>query len=490
MPHRLVGKDRLAEQVILDSLFMGQKLILVRGPAGVGKSLLLKRLAYALADRNFDSDNNLVISRHRYGGEFPTEYESVTTTDFPDKDFDDDDFEHEIESIIDELEPLPSSPVPIFYSLRMDFENIGEIEKLIGNSIYSLIYPDDNSRRYSKLINAGNILKGLFSIPGSKWVLLLDALDEVFHPEQNIPKIRTWLSQFPDNVQIIITLRPGINIVEKREEIFDIDTLGKQEILDLLKLRIEVSCEEKNIPKTRMKDEFDVVINWLENNRDIYEILKLNRALLAFSELITGRWDAYKPKIDAAPIKIEAYSYFSSEDISNEKNFPVSTANDVDIPAGTIFDGEITDIEKGVFEEASYVDIEPVFPVALALRQITTTMRHEERKRKPWVPNVDQHDDNARVELERSAWYSNWDVDYVNIEELRKDNNLQYLDWNKNLGFIYSKTPYQLGFINHLYKLYSTAEYACNCEVQTEISAMNRIAAVKVRELLDDLINL
>lgn len=125
---------------LMERLKQGEKLIVLMGNAGQGKTTIVQSLAWKLAQRV-----NLEGLRDYFG------YAEISK---------------ELPAIAEDVEIVPATPVPVKMDLRRTIRDIPTFEKELLRALLGQI-PD------------GKNLDHYWRIPGSHWILLLDGLDEL-----------------------------------------------------------------------------------------------------------------------------------------------------------------------------------------------------------------------------------------------------------------------------------------------------------------------
>lgn len=158
VPPKTDQPDISAFDAVMQALDKGKRLVVITGHAGSGKTVLLHRLAYAIAQRH---NLDLLTQREYFGQLLQNEDENETIT-----------------SIEDELEVIPSFPVPVFMPLRAVFESTDELEQQLLKRLHEWTGRDDT-----------NTIHQFFKIPGSRWIILFDGIDEIRNREKFAPYV-------------------------------------------------------------------------------------------------------------------------------------------------------------------------------------------------------------------------------------------------------------------------------------------------------------
>jgi energy-coupling factor transporter ATP-binding protein EcfA2 len=426
--------DLTAFDAAMQALDAGKHLVVITGHAGSGKTVLLHRLAYALAKQH----NLEMPTQRNLFGESESEGETI-------------------QSIASDLEVVPPFPVPIFMSLREAFENIDAFERGLLSRLQDWIDKDKAKR-----------LDQFFNIPGSRWIILLDGLDELHNRENFAPYLRTWISNLPANVQVVITSRPAYAPTEPnpRNAVIGIKPLTTDDVFYLLMGRLQ-GTEWEN----RQSD----IERWFSEHADIVELLACPRALDGFVRLLTPLVPDGRISLDQDRVELSA---------QHEQSVP--TGND-QAPIIEV-DPNLVQEELLHREDLSLAE-EPLLPhLASAVRAITDFMRQEEVKRQEsWGQDTQRIADQAKGELDEVAWYSDWSAGSFDCREHRITG--ESCRWNEDIGFIHRKSHWHYHFMCDLLHHYLCAEYAWDFELKDDMvrDRMNqqRVDHPATRSVLD-----
>ena len=236
------NRDALA--VLLNLLNSNRHHIAVVGPAGSGKSVLLHALAYELAMRhNLD---NLT-------------YRKYFAQKIADEDF----------AGIDNLEVVPRHPVPVFVHLRGRFDTL-DVFKQTALAKMGLRASIDTHTDYT--------LDDYFRIPNSRWILILDALDEVQNLEKSFgPSLAQWLKLLPENVQVVISQRPVVE--HGADSVVQIAKLSTERCKALLRIKQSSLVAEHGIEESEVEKMMGNAIDLLDNHQEMHDVLFSPRAV-------------------------------------------------------------------------------------------------------------------------------------------------------------------------------------------------------------------
>ncbi len=442
MPFKSTINDADIEESVINALDEGKKVIAILGDAGSGKSVLLRRISYRLANRHLDENEQAIttVVRNGFGEASPNE-----ERDAPEN--------YEVKNIAEELEPLPKFPVPIYFPLRIDFSEIADFEKKLAHQISTILGKHKNIK-----------LERYFNIPRSQWILLLDGLDELNNPDDRCPKIGFWLNDLPANVQVILSSRPYIPIGEV-DLTLTIRHLTSKEIFDLTIQKINIEKERLfNLQDDKWElfnpDDFEdmngQIKDWYKKHTEVWPLLANHRALSAFI-LYLFNVTPNRPSIDNYKVDLVKKRTYKNELLSG--TLPVQKIKtDELLSTSEILGAELGDEKvspKRLFSEESLL-------MGEILRKITTEMREQELQRKVYQPGRVSLDDEARMQLEQVGWVSKWNTHFIDIETCKLKNcySPQSWEWNANIGFIKRHNYHLYHFICKLYQLYLAAEFS------------------------------
>jgi hypothetical protein len=245
--------DQITEKNALDALVehlkSGKQQIYLVGHAGQGKTILARALVYELATRhNLDA-----LTSQSFFGEKVLPASSVRIAD---------------------LEVFPAHPVVIFMQMRMKFENLSQFESALVRSLSP------------EFAEKWDTIRPFFRIPGSRWVIILDALDELYNREDFVPGLNGWLNQLPSNVQVVISARPyAVPHIEKKVLLSFLSDEQTRQLL-IKKLRDESrdrieSLQEQLVDLMgwdfgKIESEVDT---WLGQNPEVIDLIRTPRAI-------------------------------------------------------------------------------------------------------------------------------------------------------------------------------------------------------------------
>lgn len=456
------GKDAVTE--LIEMLSKGAKIIFVVAPAGYGKSVLLRRLAYQLA---LNANYREGISRPGFGRDFEESTDSKITT------------------VADDLEVIIKKPVPCFLSLKGAFDSIEKFEHTLLSKIKKLT----NTENY-------NTLEAFFSIPGSRWVLLLDGLDEIKNRKEFGPKLRIWAEELPGNVQVVITTRPNA-LPDNVPNIIKLSELSTSDIKEILRgklLAVDPGFAKANISK---------INEWIDATPELMTALMSLRAIDGFVKYLTG--------IDPKPFNIEIDKSSEPIDVANNVQQPLT--GDISIPKIPLSDdeliySEIEDLDwpeekkpdkngddQEKFDDEGSLDIWVPPQLAVVVQSIAKYLKDEEASRQgDWGDDPTEILDDSERDISRAAWHSDWETVEFNHHAFleRQWFSNQTFICNQDIGFIHKKDHLYSQFVCSMYQWFFSANYAHLVDLENPFSRfmeqdVNRHSTKKVMQLFKEL---
>ncbi len=438
---RAKGQDITAFDAVLQALDEKRRLIVIEGNAGEGKTVLIHRIAFALAQRhNLDQPTR----REHFG------QEDLNTND------------ETVNSVAQELEVVPAQPVPIFMALRAAFETTNDFaEQLLGHV-----------RAWTR--NPGlKALEALFEIPGSQWVILLDGVDEIRNRHEFAPCLRAWLQCLPSNVQTVLTARPPYVSFDIPGTVrVCLEPLTRDEVLYLLMGKLPGEDEIRS-----------EVERWMLQQPDLLSMLARPRALDGLVRTIVPDPAVMPVPIDRDRVEItERQTMLPSR---GKGELPIVTVH----PFSESVDADSPEQEV---EEGGWIPPQ----LALAIQSITEYMRAQEVKRRyDWGINAQQLAEQAQYALDTIAWRTDWETDIFDPMDCERQGWTSWdaLEWNEDVGFIQHETFRKYRFLCSLFHQYAIAEhgYYMSNEQQLESDLrqreLDRPSARAVIRLLNEL---
>lgn len=417
--HKIAGTGEDALDFVICALDEGKRRFVITAEAGHGKTVLLQRIAYTLAERHPEQLPNKTFAQ-------PVESEERT-----------------VAPQIADLEVVPRVPVPLFMDLRMSFTNQREFERRL-------------LRRVCEMAQQNEIesLDTLWKIPGSRWVVLLDGIDELRNAESAGETLRTWAESLPENVQVILTARPYAVGEWHGAENISLAQLTDAETLDLLRKHVQTRMLES--PERDTLEE--QVLARVAENQDLVALIRCPRALNGFLASVIDEYTPPKSQIDQDQVEAIASAPIALPEGQGPLPFaPV--------------DPNLNDTETQ--QEERQETIEPdddtrfVFTMpslAISVQQIVRHMMDEEIKRHKGFgnSNADHIAANAQNELRRIAWLTDWDSESFDCFVCKEKRWLteRRLLWNKNIGFIRTANSETYYFYCALLRHYEAAARA------------------------------
>lgn len=427
---RTNAADVNAFDAVMRFLSAGKRMVIVKGDAGSGKTVLLHRIAYALANQhNLDA----IVRREQFGQADETGLETET-----------------VASITDELEVVPSFPVPIFMTLREAFGTIEHFEQQLLVQI----------REWTGQ-NALENLSQVFGIPGAKWVILLDGIDEIRDRQSFAPYLRTWIRGLPPNVQVVVSSRPAYaEFSSSGVAEVAIEPLTQEESLYLLM---------GNLPEDKAdEDKKHQIENWILQQPDLLTMLACPRALFGLAQFLNPAKPSDQIQIDQDRIEVMETQKLSPES-SGRGAIPSLDVNPNEESDLSMI-GQVAEKDDGGHDDAGDKWIPP--QPALALQAITTYMREQEIKRRgDWGLDIRRKAEQAQVEIDETAWRTDWEANGFDSLECERQGWItkDSCVWNEDLGFIRYVYPRRYRFLCDLVHHYFCAEHAFFASGEEEI---------------------
>ncbi len=465
-----------ALDLVLDGLETKKRVVVVTGHAGAGKSVLLHALAFHLA------------SKHNLDALATRKYFAEKTTDST--------FHN-----LGDLEVIPRHPVPVFMPLRAKFESIENFE-------------DALRRQIGKLATTEYSLACLFKIPGSRWILILDALDEVHNLEDFGPGLEEWIRNLPRNVQVVISSRPVIELPDPSFHV-RLKPLDEEQTKHLLQLKLTTLEAEGSFgddAEVETQRYYNKAIALLDEHREIRELIFTPRAVDGLIQSLTG----IDPQIDLEEKPLEEPDV-QEEKIENAKSLDGSVAKistDVSSDGAKIEkpltdDDVIDDTNTEVLEDEDGDNNEPApeeernlekeeFPSFVTIFAGITEYLQEQEKERQKIAGLEPEDILSRAQSERDelAWEKDWDTDIFTWRGKWKrclsDNSLK---WNRYIGFLKPMGGDRYKFISLYFQSFCAAHYGFRGILEDYldvddifkivIAKKNHKGAAQVRDLLN-----
>lgn len=472
-------------QAILDNI-KRHKVQVIIGGRGEGKSILLHRIAYKLAEQA----SNWITQINEYG-------QSI------DKNNENDDYI--VKSIEKEIEIEAKSPIPIYFSLRTSFSSISDFENQICGLINSFL---------AKSKNTFTNLSAFTNMPGTRWLILLDGVDELRNKDVAGQELQKWLRYLPENVNVIMTSRPlSVTGIDEYYPMI-IKPLTTTQIDQLLQTRINENSVFFDVYKFADSNPFQTIKDWVISNPDIQNLLTNFRALDCFIKYLIPSNIQVKPDIDDMLPIVD----YKNEDktIIKEGKFNEPAINDLSFDdADLTYENKISLDEQKTgsnieFAEPFNTEIEDlrekfIIPeISIVLKSIIDSLENDEIHRMQGInTNTAQFARNTRNSLCRIAWNNDWDNIKFNSEIYKvreKWINDDQLYWGENVGYIQHYSNYMFyKFIDSIIRIYFAAEYAFESGLENEdvISMVdnqkrrikNETAIQKLISILNGLLN-
>ncbi len=237
--------------------------IRVSGGAGVGKSMLLRALSYALAEQ---------VVWPKSG--FPT--------------------------------PVPHGFIPLHMEVRGQYFNRDDFEAKL--------------RLLFQQKDAQFPVRNYFLIPETQWVLLLDGLDEIYSWEHVLPWLQDWVKQLPPSVRVVLSARPYIWPEKEHSPVFTIRALGPDEARQLFLARVQdlyrdaLEDEQLTLEGVALWAEQELWENLIQQNEMLLPLLTRPRSIDAVLYHLQIAKDG-----DESLLADLEFSELGSEETSTEK---------------------------------------------------------------------------------------------------------------------------------------------------------------------------
>jgi len=151
---------------------------------------------------------------------------------------------------------------------------------------------------------------------------------------------------------------------------------------------------------------------------------------------------------------------------------PPSLVGNDDAPSLTVEPNVVQEDLSSSEDSDSPDEQSPLLPrLAISVRAIATFMREEEIKRRgDWGQTARRNAERAQMELDETAWRSEWNADSFDSQECERNRWItpESCDWNEDIGFIRYKYPRRYQFMCNLLHHYLCAEYAWDFELKEE----------------------
>lgn len=399
------------------------------GKAGLGKTTLLLGLTHYLAKKlSIESIDK------PYFGYSEKQIENETT----------------VNSYISALEVVPQNFVPIYFSMREHFSNETAFKETLMKNILGIVKYNNEDE------NIG--LESVFNIPGSKWVLFLDGIDEIINREKFGPILNSWIKRLGRNVKVVIASRP--DYIDKIDNYYVVELCPLTE--ELSKNYILQSIKNREI-ENRKKKEISKRIESILNQNDILKMLNNFRAIEGFLQWVDDTYIPDKPSLDLDEVTITSPTQV--EPNTGNENIPqIDPENldliNVDITSASKFISDF-ELEEPLQNENEFVEVEDACP---AIKAVVDYMNQEEMKRnRKWGEKQDLVEE-AEIGIEKISWYEDWEKHEFNYQEYikRKIIKKHSIQWNIDVGWL-ERIPnniYWCRYYTPLIHLFFAANYA------------------------------
>lgn len=451
------GKDAL--QSVMNAIYEGKKTILIRGTAGTGKTTLLQRIAYKLS---YPIELKNEVPRNHLGeGDEKVDENSYVVTNFKQV-----------------MSNTPTSPVPIFMSLRKRFDNLSELQKHLLKVIQKIT--DKDLKHIDGLLNNETVF----------WVILLDGVDEIRNKDSAGDVLLQWIEYLPANVQVVLTSRPYAANSQLVNISFELKTLQSEDICYLIKGKIDAALLYKDNQSAEMIT---------KSKNKLFEILRTYPELLEFLDrhrAIDGFLNYYID-IPITPISTEdiPQTLVQPSEIKVQRNDgPIPIIGNDDLSSGDNFkDSEFLQEDESLISNTEENGQEDVISSPRLVQILHVVYEHlraaEVDRQRTFGIDAQIESDEAAYALSCAAWEGDWKKNELdkNKTKISKDS----IDWNLFAGFvIHNKSPI-FNYCSDLFQQFLIAEYGYKNASEEMVSTICRDAnysqqVKKIAQLYDE----
>lgn len=417
--NKVKNKQTTALSEINKFLDEGKQIILVKSPAGMGKTTLLHKLTNDLA-----SKLNPVFNNKDFGQR--TEDSSNDSI-------------YRVENYAQDMEVLPSIPVPIYVHLRITIDSPSSFNTSLGNHIEMITGKSSNSPP-----------SGYFKIPGSKWILILDGIDELRDQSKSGKVLEKWITHLPQNVQVVISSRPQFVEGWDDAEVIELSELSEDEVIDLLSYYIDKRSDNV-LEKQELRS---CLLKLLNKEKNLLEVISSPRAFNGFVNTVFNTDIPFKPEIDREfPILSEIKN--QTLEITGNQHVPVINTESLIQSEDQIIE-ELSEEDDG---EQDFISFPETANIMNGI--ITYIVKQEILRQKSLGSNPWEKADAAREELDKTAWHIDWikyefDKTIVIENKYIRNKNLQ---WAERISLVIRIEFNKYRFRNQLIREYFAAEY-------------------------------
>jgi len=399
---------------ILELLKQGDKVILVSALAGQGKTVVLHRVAYDLAEA---ATSSVVLREFAQTDKYTQSEDSLND--------------------ICELETTPRCPIPLFLPLRRRFTTQEEFNQLL-----LFVIKQQLDRRFQSL-------QAIFAMPGSKWIVLLDGIDEIPNREVAGQILQEWVNALPNNVQVVASSRPYALPEAAIGTKVSLAPLEKEEINRILSVLLKSTGEA---------DIFKDVERFLANNPSLYDVLSRFRAIDGFVKFCRGEF--YRPFLPPQDQQIVNAAATSVSPLAEQDNMELPTyrADDV-VFSGNFLNGDSEDVLEKDEIEGNGIELS----LASVMQSIVQYICEQEVTRHNFFgSDPKRKSEKAMYSLRKTSWNLDWGKEDFDVELCKSKKWLTATsrDWNEFIGFIVCRRYPSYSFYNPLFHFLTIAEYA------------------------------
>ena len=349
------------------------QIINVSGIAGSGKSTLLRAVAY----------------------EMGVSFDHSALSNFP--------------------KDIPQIPIPLYVVVREFPNNLGDFKRALKNEID---------------IQWKGEVEDYFAIPGTRWILMLDGLDELYKWEDFLPTLKGWLKSLPPNVMVFLAARPYI--WPPYEPVYMVRPLTPQETRDLLTSHIyQAYATEDDAPDIHAIEEYIEQKVWpyltSEDGRLLLPLLNTPRAVEALlDKLQIADEEVFLEDLLHVPREMELLQAFATPMASSNSELSAMKISEVDALSSLAFDledvvNEESEGTEGATPEEALISEEadspgvvfPSSPLLLGVEILDYLWWEAEEKKFARIGRW--HIERkamlvARRDLQEIAWHADWET--------------------------------------------------------------------------------
>jgi len=420
---------------VLQALSDNAKSILVVGAAGSGKSVFLRYLASILASHH-NLDALASMPELGYPDVGPVK-EQVSIKD---------------------LEGVPSEKIPLYIELRelSTFNSVEEIDTYLIKQISEILQVQIKSR------------DALINTPETRWIFLVDGLDEIRNREKVAPIFREWVQLLPKNVQIVLTSRPHCVEENLCQAFIELAPLKDIQVDELIKLRTTLRDAVTEYELAI----YDEICSLLGEKPELYEVFRRLRSLDGLIAFFSSR-DNFLARNDQDDVVPSLPRKFSPKTYS--KVLGTSTSKLPVVKASDLISSGVLEYDEDGGDDSN---LEFFYNLGLAIRSVVDYLCKVEVKRQAeFGINAALQSEKSLYKLSKISWVTNWD----NLRFKYDGDNDDILSWSEFIGFM-KRERYPFFLFSDIYlRCFFAADYGCRVEEEE----LARKAFIQNREKLN-----